>query len=499
MSPERTPVIIGTGQITHRPGEMREVQEPAVLIDRAARKAEEDAGAAGLLKQVDTLCVVNILSWGYADAPSIVAEGIGATPRIRWYTGVGACAPQWFVGEVADRIAAGKTEVALVCGGESYHSMSFAARLGEPLPWEKRGGPPEIVGDDRVHLTEDETRHQLILPSHIYALFENALRGHKEQSLDEHREDIAEFCAGMSRAAAGNPYAWFPQAREPGEIGTVWPKNRMVVFPYTKRMCSMMFVDQSAALLMTSLATARRWNVPEERMIYPVGMGEAVDQWFVTHREKLYESPSVKAAAGMALEQAGVSLEEMDFLDLYSCFPCATRIVRDALGISREDPRPLTVTGGMPSFGGPGNNYSLHAICRIVDLLREQPGKTGLVHALSWYLHKHSVGVYRGTPPPDGWIRTDPKAFLKTMETLQTPALIGSPNGAATVETYSVVYQGGEPNHGIVIGRTPRGERFLARVEDAADTLHAMTTREVIGEKGTVREDSSKGYNLFRL
>jgi len=499
VDPERIPVIVGAGQITHRPGDVREALEPVALIRRAARRAEEDAGVEGLLRKVDTLCVVNILSWACGDAPSHVAEGIGAAPRIRWYTGVGACAPQWFVGEVADRIAAGKTEIALVCGGESYHSLGVSARTGEPLPWEVRTGTPATVGDGRTPFTEDENRHQLFLPSHVYALFENALRYRMGWSLDEHREEMAAFCAAMSRAAAGNPYAWFPAAREAEEIGTVGPENRMAVFPYTKRMCSMMFVDQSAALLLTSLAAARRLRIPEERLVYPAGAAQASDQWFVTHREKLYESPSVKAAAGMALAQAGVSLDEVDFLDLYSCFPCATRIARDALGISRSDPRPLTVTGGMPVFGGPGNNYSLHAVCRMVELLREEPGKTALVHSLSWFMHKHAVGVYQTRPRPEGWVRADPEPFLRPLQALRSPALAASPNGPGTVETYSVVYVAGEPQHGIVVGRTPRGERFLARVEDDPDTLRFLTDREGIGEKGTVREDVARGYNLFRL
>jgi acetyl-CoA C-acetyltransferase len=500
LDPERIPVIVGVGQVTRRPRILSEIREPVALIAEAARKAEEDTGRDGLLSRVDMLCVANILSWGYSDPPSRVAEAVGAAPVTRWYTGVGACAPQWFVGEAADRIAAGKTEIALVSGAESYSSLRLAGRLREPLPWKGRDGTPRIVGEERVPLTEEESRHQLFVPSHVYALFENALRGHKNQSLDEHRKELSDFCAGMSRVAESNPYAWFSRALKPEEIGTVLPENRMVAFPYTKRMCSMMFVDQSAAVLMMSLSAARRFKIPEGKYVFPAGIGEASDLWFVTHREKLHESPSVKAAAGMALAQAGVCLDDVDFLDLYSCFPCAPRIVREMLEISEKDPRPLTVTGGMPYFGGPGNNYSLHAVCRMAERLRERPGKTGLVHSLSWFLHKHVVCVYRGEPVPASWCRSDPAGFLRPLETLESPALNESPNGQAVVETYSVAYRGEEPNLGIVVGRTVRGERFLARVdEEDRDTLGAMTSREMIGERGSVREDAARGLNIFRL
>lgn len=499
MDPERIPVIAGVGQVTHKPGDMREIQEPAELIARAARKAEKDLGGEAFLSNVDMLCVANILSWGYTDPGSIVAEKIGARPRIKWYTGVGACAPQWFVGEVADRIAAGDVGTALVCGAESYCSLSVARKSGESVPWKVEGGAPELVGDRRLPLTDQEQRHQLFVPSHIYALFENAIRHHKNLSMEEHGRELSDFCASMTRVAEQNPHAWFHRELDPEEILRVNTQNRMVVFPYTKMMCSMMFVDQSAAVLLTSLAEARRRKIPEEKLVFPVGAGEASDLWYVTHRKRFHDSPSVKAAAGIALAQARVSLEEVDFLDFYSCFPCVPRIVRDTLGIEPDDPRPLTVTGGMPYFGGPGNNYSLHAICRMVEILREQPGKTGLVQALSWFLHKHAVGIYRSGSVPNEWIRIDPEPFTRELQSLQAPVFIESPNGEATVETYSVVYQGEDPAFGFVIGRTRSRERFLSRVEGEPDDLKTMTTREVIGEKGEVRFDPSKGFNLFRL
>ena len=465
----------------------------------SSRRAAEDAGPMDLLSGINMLCVPNIISWGYVDPPARLAERIRANPAIRWYTGVGACAPQWFMGEIADRIASGQIQSALICGAESYASEYACRRQGKPLPWRPEEGTPRIVGDQRPPMTPLEQRHSLFVPAHLYALFENALRHHRGLSLEEHRHELGQFCAGLSRIAADNPYAWFRKERTPGEIITITRENRMIAFPFAKLMCSMMFVDQSAAVLVMSLAEARRRNIPEDKYIFPVGIGEAWDLWHVIHRENFYTSPSVKAAVNMAIHQAGVSLDEVDFLDFYSCFPCVPRIVRDTLGISPDDPRPLTVTGGMPYFGGPGNNYSLHATCRMVETLRTSPGKTGLVQALSWFLHKHAVGIYRGRPNPEGWKRTDPGPFLKELEKLQQPAVVESPEGETTVETYTVVYEGEDPVSGFVIGRTPKQERFLARVEDDQDTLKTMTTREVIGLKGVVTPSPSLGINLFRL
>ena len=498
MDPERIPVIVGVGQTVNRPTSMEEIREPVDLIEASARQAAQDSGAVGALGDVDMLGVVNILSWSYADPPARVAERIGAEPGIQWYTGVGACAPQWLIGQGADKITSGDVKIALICGAESYASRSTARKCGQSPAWKREPGTLDLVGDTRPATTPVEDRHGLIVPSHIYALFENARRYERKQTLEEHRQEIGELCATMGRVAADNPHAWFRRQRSPEEFCTVSPRNRMVAFPYTKLMCSMIFVDQSSAVLLMSLAEARRRRIPEEKYVFPVGTGEAWDLWYVTHRRNLHDSPCAKAAVDMALAQAGAHLDEVDFLDFYSCFPCVPRIVRDELGMSPEDPRPLTVTGGMANFGGPGNNYSLHAVSRMVDLLRERPGKTGLVQSVSWFLSKHAVGVYRNEPSPRGWERLDPKPYFRALESLRAPEIVEAPEGEAKVESYTVVHLGDEPGYGFVIGRTPGGARFLARVEDDPDTLAAMTTREMIGEKGRVRQ-SPAGVNLFSL
>ena len=498
MDPERIPVIVGVGQAVNRPKTMEEIREPVDLIEASVRRAAEDGRAEGALSEIDMLGVVNILSWTYADPPARVAERIGAQPGIQWYTGVGACAPQWLLGQAADKIAQGEVKVALVCGAEAYASRSTARKCGEAPPWRREPGTLDLVGDTRHPSTPIEERHGLIVPSDIYALFENALRYEKGQSLKEHRQEIAGLCADMGRVAAKNPYAWFRGERNADDFSTISARNRMVAFPYTKLMCSMISVDQSSAVLVMSLAEAGRRKIPEEKYVYPVGFGEACDLWYVTHRRNLYDSPCAKTAVELALAQAGTPLNEVDFLDLYSCFPCVPRIVRDSLGIEPTDPRPLTVTGGMSNFGGPGNNYSLHAVCRMAEILREQQGKTGLVQSVSWFLSKHAVGVFRGGPRPEAWKRVDKVPFFRELEALKAPEIIEAPEGEATVETYTAGYQGGEPAYGFVIGRTPGGARFLARVEDDPDTLAAMTTDEVIGRKGTVRR-SPAGTNLFAL
>lgn len=70
--------------------------------------------------------------------------------------------------------------------------------------------------------------------------------------------------------------------------------------------------------------------------------------------------------------------------------------VADGLGLSADDSRGLTVTGGPPFFGGAGNNYSMHAIAETVALLRATPGAYGMPDAAAprlasgWCHHRRS-------------------------------------------------------------------------------------------------------------
>jgi acetyl-CoA C-acetyltransferase len=259
-------------------------------------------------------------------------------------------------------------------------------------------------------------------------------------------------------------------------------------------------VDQAAAIFMTDVQTAREYGVPEEKWIYLLGSGDASDIWHVTEREYFYSSPSVKVAVDMALEQAGLGLQEIDYLEFYSCFPSAPRIARNMLGIPKDDPRPLTVAGGMPSFGGPGNNYALHAICTMAELLRQNPAKIGLVQALSWFISKHSVGIYSGEAAGGAWSPLSPESYQAELDRLKLkgPRLVDDASGSATVETFTLFHdREGRPTTAVIIGRLDDGSRFLARPEPDDRILNAMMEKEVIGEKGRVR--SKDDMNIFQF
>jgi acetyl-CoA C-acetyltransferase len=493
---DNAPVIAGVGQVTQRP-ETERPREPLALMAEAARVAERDAGAGDLLKEIDSLRVINVLSWPSKAPAQDLARALAVAPREQLYTAVGGNTPQWIVNETADAIARGDVRVALITGAEAMYSARKARQRGVDLGWSPRGNPAADLGDTRYGTSEHEMKHGATVPVRIYPLFENALRAHYGRTIEGHQQALGELMAGFSRVAAANPHAWFRDAKTPQQIATAGPDNRYIGFPYPKYMNAIMDVDQGSALIMTSAGEARRLGVPGEKLVYVHGCGEATDHWFITERVNYHSSPAMRACAARALAMAGIGIGDVTHIDLYSCFPSAVQIGRDAFGIAAGDARPLTVTGGLPYFGGPGNNYVGHSIAAMTEKLRADAGAYGLVTGNGWYVTKHSAGIYSTRPPERAWERADPKIDQAAIDAEPHPSLNEAPSGDATVETYTVIFdRDGAPELGIVIGRLADDARFIANTPADRRTLESMTKHEFIGTKGRVAQ-AEDGHNVF--
>lgn len=496
------PVIVGVGQITNRHKSLDEALEPAELMARSAQLAAEDAGNPDLLSKLDSVQVVNILTWQYPDAPSMLAERIGAAPAHRLYSAVGGDTPQRLVNEAGQAIFEGKMRLALLSGAEAMASRNMARKQDVKLDW-LRGTPESVVGDTRNGFNDSEGRHGAIMPTRVYPLFENALRAEAGRTVEQHQGHVGKLCSRLTQVAAQNPYSWFPVARTPEEITNVGPNNRWISFPYPKLMNAIMEVNQGASVIMTGSETARELGIPEEKWVYLNGCGQATEKWFVSDRVNYHTSPAIKRTTGRALEMAGLTADDIDFFDIYSCFPCAVQIGQRALGLADDDPRDVSVTGGLPYFGGPGNNYVMHSIATTVERLRANPGQRALVTGNGWFLTKHSAGVYSTRPPEGDWTRTDPAIDQARIDAEESPATTAVANGDATIETYTVAFnRDGEPEQGIVIGRLTdgpdgQGTRFFANTPPDAELLTDMTREEYIGRAGTVTHDPATQKNTF--
>jgi acetyl-CoA C-acetyltransferase len=295
--------------------------------------------------------------------------------------------------------------------------------------------------------------------------------------------------ARFAAVAAANPLADRRAGYAAAQIATPGPGNPIIAHPYTRLMSANAFIDQGAAVIVTSLARARALGIARERWVFLHGCADGHDHWHVTERRDYHSSAAMPAVFGQALAMAGVTLDRIDLFDIYSCFASAVEVACDALGLATDDPRGLTLTGGLPYFGGPGNNYVTHAIAEMVQRLRAAPGRLGLVTANGNYLTKHSAGVYGTEPPARPFAPADPARLQAQLDAVPRPPLVELAAGAATVETYTVVHDARGPTSAVVIGRLAGGERFIANTAPDGALLAEMEAVDFLGRAGQVSHD----------
>lgn len=505
MNEERMPVLIGCGQVTDK----RPPEEGATAVElmvEVARKAAEDAGPGqALLDALDAVTAIQLTvdtpesGSGAAgmvrNIPRKVCNELGISPALQRYTHSGGNTPQMLVNRYAEEIAAGSLSSVLLVGAEALSTMLSRLKMGLDLDaWmDDSGDEHEMLGEHRAPASPHELAYGLQTPAVAYPLFENALRGKYGLNLDEHRDKLGWLYERFNAVAADNPLSWFPTRRSAQEIATVSDDNRYVGFPYTKYLNSVIQVNMGAAVIMTSVARARELGVADERMVYLHGCGDANDLWHLSERQDYISSPAVRTIGQKAFAMSGKTIDDMDYLDIYSCFPSAVQIACDELGIAHDDPRGLTLTGGLPYFGGPGNNYVMHSIAAMMDTLRANPGKFGLLNGNGWFITKHSVGIYSTSPVEGDWKREAPATYQASIDAAEHPAFTESPSGAATIETYTVVHGRAGVERALVIGRLEAdGTRFIAETPEDSATLSRMLSEDMLGARGTVTAGDPK-------
>lgn len=494
-----TPVIIGVGEASERiDASDYAALSPVELAARAAQAALDDAHAkVALGPKVEVIASIRqfeasgpgaVAPFGKSNNfPRSVAKRIGADPARAILEPVGGQGPQHLVNEFAHAIAKGEMGLALICGSEAISTVRHLASKGETRDWaetidaqlEDRGFGVEGLADPELNA------HGARIPMQLYALFENARRGKLGLDRKAYGLEMGKLFAPFTEVASKNPHAMSQEVFTAEELATVTPKNRLVADPFPRRMVARDQANQGAAVLIASVAKARELGVPQERWVYLHGGADAKER-IPIERNDIAAYPAAGLASRKALEVAGVGVDDIALFDLYSCFPIAVFDVRDELGVKPGDTRPLTVTGGLPFFGGAGNNYSMHAIAEMVRALRERPGAFGFVGANGGFLSKYSTGVY--STKPSNWTGFDSKPLQAQIDGWAAPKLAADAT-RGVVETYTVDYNREQP-YGVLVCRTDAGERFAAMTDpDDQTVVQAMIAQEPLGASVQVKKD----------
>ncbi len=486
IDPELIPVIVGVGQVNDRPADPEAGLDSAGLMEAALREAEKDAGGSWLT-DLDSLAVVDQISFRELNpvAPSL-AERLGATPAICEQTLMASGdSPILLLNEAANRIGAGEIQIAAIVGGEALRTAAHrrAAATGTVVSAQNATRAALSRGKPSFR-----TRYGLVAPTDVYPLYENAGRAAYGQSLPEAQAESGAIWALFSAVANDNPGAWIHRPASAEAIVTPTADNRPIAHPYTKLMVANSSVNQGAGFIVTSLAEARRRGVPEDRVIY-VGNGAAAHEAHDPMKRDRYDaSPSMTTSIKRALDLNGLTVDDLDHVELYSCFPCVPKMARRVLAWPVD--RPASVFGGLTFGGGPIGNYMSHAVVGMVHALRTG-GRHGLLFANGGFAtHNHTIAlasepIAAARFPRDFDFQAEADAARAPV-----PPTIEDYEGPATIETYTVLYKrDGSARHGVIMARTPDGSRTLAKVPgDDAARIAFLTdgTNEPVGSRGAI-------------
>lgn len=487
----RTPCVIGVAQRTWHPATIEsEAPEPLAMWDEVCRSAVADAGARrgdrAVLDLVDTTKIVYCQSFQYDDPVGRLAERLGIQPKRRVYSGIGGTVPQQLVNEAAESILHGESEVALITGAEALDTKRRLKKQGLRPEWSFKD-PEQKPFPFEAPFHPAEVAHEVFQAWLTFAVFEVARRAHLGAEPQHYRRRLGELLAPFSAVAAKNPDAWFPVERSVDELITPSAANRLVGYPYTKYMVSVMDVDMAASVVLASHAAADRLGVPVDRRVYLRGWCYATDPVYVAEHRDLWRSPAMAATSEAAFQRAGVTIDDVAHMDLYSCFASSVGFALDALGLATDDARGLTVTGGLPFSGGAGSDYMTHSIAKMAEVLREDPGSMGLVSGVGMHMTKHVYALYSTTPgdvsPPDA---ADVQARL---DTEPVPTIRDAHTGPATIAAYSVAHgRDGAPEWAVLVCDVDGGDRCYARVVDVG-LLEDLERNEWVGRPIQLRTD----------
>ncbi|MDP5102312.1 MAG: acetyl-CoA acetyltransferase [Erythrobacter sp.] len=505
--PDNTPVIIGVGQYSERVGEPGYAALSYMdLGGRALAAAIADSAASeSVADAIDTLAAIRAFEMSRPDrtppfgaasnVPRAIAQRVGANPARAILTTTGGQTNQQLVGEFAAAIAAGTSQCAVIVGSEAISTVLALSAKGEKPDWsEDVPGEFEDQGFGVEELLEPALfAHGASGAIPLYALAENARRAKLGMGLDDYRREIGALFAPFTKVAAANPHSAAPVERSAEELATITERNRIVAEPYPRMTVARDQVNQAAAIIVASAGLARALGVRQDKWVH-IHAVTAATELKLSERPDLSANPASLASVEAALVRAGKSMADMRYIDFYSCFAIPVFNQCDHFGLSADDPRGLTLTGGLPFFGGAGNNYSAHAIAEAVQRVRADRGSFALVGANGGWMSKYATGIYSTTPAD--WAAND--RFAKLPKAIDAIPVSSAPYDHATVETYTI-NRSPKGDAAIFIGRNAAGERVCGNADltDPA-TAAAFEGGAPFGAQLTVVQDD-RGRNIGRV
>ncbi len=327
------------------------------LIGRVARQAIEDAGVAPT--EIDGI-FVGLFNGGFSkqDFPSSLV--LQALPELRFTPATryeNACATgSAAIHAARDYLAAGRGRFALVVGAEKMTAT-----------------PNAEIGD--ILLSASYRKEEGDIPAGFAGVFGRIAERYFQRYGDQ-SDALATIAAKNHKNGVSNPYAQMRKDLGFNFCREVSERNPYVAPPLKRTDCSLVS-DGAAALVLTDEETAR-------------ALGKAVrfraavqvNDFLPLSRRDPTAFEGAAMAFGRALEQAGLSLADIDFAEVHDCFTVAELLVTEAMGLAPQGQGaravldgvtqktgrlPINVSGGLKAKGHPigATGVSMHAIAAM--------------------------------------------------------------------------------------------------------------------------------------
>ncbi|MEY4131403.1 MAG: hypothetical protein RLZZ31_1527 [Actinomycetota bacterium] len=481
----RTPVVVGSSEVVHRPAENFQPHSATELMNEAVQNAFD--------KRLSPANVGEILiphgTWSESNPGAVIAASLGATNArcIRSELGV---LQYSLLRRAMVAIQNGDIEIAIVTGGENRWSDVEIAKNSRPhyvIDERAQTEPDEILTPAEQVITQIEIERNLTTAAHQYAIIESAIRHRQKRSPEAHQLFLGEFWEGFAAVAKSAPAAWDQRGLSAAEIAQPNESNRMLASPYTKWLISQWNVDQAAALVLTSYGYAKAAGFSDDELAFPLGIAESNAVITMPERVELDAWPGARAVGAALYEKCAVAPSQISFADFYSCFPAAVQV--QAREYQLEHLSAFTITGGMTFAGGPFNNYSLQGASAVASRLRStSEPQFALSTAVSGLLTKPAAILWSSVPTATTFAAID--CTETTKHTTAVLPVDPDLSGDVTICGYTVVPdRSGELNVVAVVESNNRrsvaiaADSTLGRWFDEADRIGETIT---VGESGQI-------------
>ncbi|MFO7769156.1 MAG: thiolase domain-containing protein [bacterium] len=212
----------------------------------------------------------------------------------------------------------------------------------------------------------------------LYALM---ARAHMEKH-GTTREQMADVAVKNHANGALNPRAQFRRPIERADVLT----STLVADPLRLLDCSPI-TDGAAAAVVTTVERARELGGP---LIRVRASTMATDSLALHDRPDLTSIPSVGRAVKRAFQDADLTLDDIDVLEVHDCFTIAELVVMEEIGLvepgssgqevtagltARDGKLPINTSGGLKSKGHPVGASGIAQVFEIVEQLRGSAGE----------------------------------------------------------------------------------------------------------------------------